>query len=105
MKEIKTISDIIDGSVEDLKEHIADKDLGYVRSIDNQLVYNYYNLMKVKDALKSAYETNTCVIEGKTIDEAKEECRKTLEGVYAKMLKIEQLLLFLKEEKESRKLS
>ena len=90
---------LIDGSVANLKEHILNRDLGYVNSLSNLLKGTFNTLEANKIELSKKLEgreinTKTSVEDKAIVD--------NIQGIYAKMMKIEQLVLVLKEESEKR---
>lgn len=96
MKKEITLSELIDGSVDNFKEFLADKDLGFVKSLKTQLSSIYYSLNKAKDDI---------IAKSKKTDGVNEEynqCVNTVKGLVVKMMKIEELVLILKEEEDKR---
>lgn len=73
---------LIDGTPENFQEHCKDKDLGYVSSLKNHLAGTYEVMTQIKNDL-----VNKIKEEGLSKDS--EEC-KTLQGLYAEMLKVEE---------------
>ena len=79
MTEDKTFSQLVDGSVEDFKAYCADKDLGYVMSLHNQIVSSYSSAVAIKNKLLELVKQK-----GEDSEEA-----NTLKGVYAVLLRLE----------------
>jgi hypothetical protein len=101
MEEELTLGMLIDGTEENLKEHISNKDLGYVRSLINTLTATYYNMEANKKALMKK-------VEGREIDTKNNPEDKvilsTIQGILVKMGKIEYFVLLLNEEVNNRSL-
>lgn len=99
MAEQKTeLGMLIDCSEEDFRKYCEDKDLGYLSSFHNLMVQMFNEVQKLKDELvaKIARESR---FRDKTIEE-----QNTLEGLYSKLLRIEQRVFILRELIKSRQI-
>lgn len=73
---------LIDGTPEAFREHCADKNLGYVSSLRNQIAGAYQTFTKMKEDLISK-------VKAENLPEDSEEM-KTIRGIYAELMKLEQ---------------
>jgi hypothetical protein len=103
--EIKVqLSDIIDNyNEETIKEYVADKDLGYVKSLANLLKITYNTVCSFKDSIVQK------IIQYDNEEEHREEFNREesvqiLKGLEVKLMKIELLVLVLNDVEESRRI-
>ena len=73
---------LVDSSPEEFREHCADKNLGYISSLRNQIAGAYQTLIKMKEDLISK-------IKVKKLSESSKEV-KTLKGIYNELMKLEE---------------
>lgn len=96
MANIKTeLGQLIDCTEEKFREFCSDKDLGYLSSFHNLMVQTYNEVKIVKDDLVKGMAEHP---------EKQEVCKPVLEGLYAKLLRIEQRVFILRELIKSREL-
>ena len=82
------LGQLIDCTEEEFRNFCADKDLGYVSSFHNLMVQTFNEVQKLKDELV----TKMC----KSSDKNSEE-QNVLNGVYSKLMRIEQRVFILRE--------
>lgn len=80
---------LIDCSEEEFTSFCKDKDLGYLSSFHNLLVQTYNEVCGMKEELVEKMCADGC--------EATEEETTLLEGLYAKLLRIEHRVFLLKD--------
>lgn len=87
---LNEIGKLIDCTEEEFREYCSDKDLGYISSFHNLMVQTFNEVQKLKDELvqKLAHK--------ESVDRTPEE-QSTLEGLYSKLLRIEQRVYILRE--------
>lgn len=81
MSESTEFGRLVDGSSEEFIKFCADKDLGYVHSLRNQIAGAYQTLVRMKeDLVKKAKD-----------EELSEdsEVMSTIKGIYAELIKLE----------------
>lgn len=84
------LGQLIDCSESEFKEYCADKDLGYISSFHNLMVQTYNEVQKLKDELVAKI--------GKTPKAKRTDIEQsTLEGLYSKLLRIEQRVFILRD--------
>ena len=85
MSEITNTSEfgiLVDGTAENFREHCADKNLGYVTSLKNQIAGAYQMFERMKDDLVTK-------IKEESLPEDSEEMN-TVKGIYAELMKLEE---------------
>lgn len=87
--EESSFSDLIDSTGDDFRVFCGNKDLGYLSSLHNFLVQTYEQVRSVKDELVRKMAAK----EIPTTDESK----YTLNGLYSKLLKIEEKVFIVRE--------
>ena len=97
MFEITEMGQLIDCTEEEFREFCKDKDLGYISSLHNLMVQTFNEVQKLKDELVS-------LVGKKSRAEQTEEEKSTLQGLYSKLLRIEQRVFILREIIEERKI-
>lgn len=88
MSNTTELGQLIDCTEDEFRKFCEDKDLGYVQSFHNLMVQTFNEVQKLKDDLVA----NMCKPSGKT-----PEKQNTLEGLYSKLLRIEQRVFILRE--------
>lgn len=73
---------LVDSTPEEFREHCADKNLGYVSSLRNQLAGAYQTFTKMKEDLVEK-------VKRENLPEDSEEMN-TVKGIYAELMKLEQ---------------
>lgn len=97
MFEITEMGQLIDCTEEEFREFCKDKDLGYISSLHNLMVQTFNEVQKLKDELVS-------LISKKSTSDQTDEEKSTLNGLYSKLLRIEQRVFILREIIEERKI-
>lgn len=90
---------LIDCTEEEFKEYCADKDVGYLSSFHNLMVQMFNEVQGIKDELVSKIAKESRVRE-QTAEE-----KSVLEGLYSKMMRIEQRVFILRDLIKSRSIS
>lgn len=93
-KSYSSLGELIDSSEEDFRKYCENQDLGYLCSLHNLLVLTYEEVKSVKNELVAK------IAKGEV--PSNEENEKTVEGLYAKLMKIE-LEVFIVREYRDRK--
>lgn len=73
---------LVDSTPEEFKEHCADKNLGYVSSLRNYIAGAFQVLTKMKEDLVAKVKEESLPEDGEEM--------KTIKGIYAELLKLEQ---------------
>lgn len=73
---------LVDSTPEEFREHFVGKDLGYVSSVRNYLAGAYQTFIKMKEDLIKK-------VKDEKLPEDSDEV-KTIKGIYAELMKIEQ---------------
>lgn len=73
---------LVDSTPEEFRNHCADKSLGYVSSLRNHIAGAFQTLTKMKDDLVEK-------VKKENLPEDSEEM-KTIKGIYAELMKLEQ---------------
>jgi hypothetical protein len=97
-----TLGQLIDGTEDEFRYHIADKDLGYVKSLYTLLSSTYDQLVEMKDGLKSKFTKTyspACIPTNEEV-----EIHNTIQGLFNKMLRVEMLSMILVEEIKKREM-
>lgn len=88
MSNVKTeLGQLIDCTEEEFREFCKDKDLGYISSFHNLMVQTFNEVQKLKDEL---------VVKMSKSKERSAEEKSTLEGLYSKLMRIEQRVFILR---------
>ena len=95
MSNVSELGYLIDCTEEEFHKFCMDKDLGYISSFHNLMVQTYNEVQKIKDELVE----KMC----KTSEKSPEE-QEVLNGLYSKLLRIEQRVFILREIIKSREL-
>ena len=82
MTEKTEFGKLVDSTPEEFREHCADKNLGYVSSLRNHIAGAFQTLTKMKDDLVEKVKKDNL-----TGDSAE---MKTIQGIYAELMKLEQ---------------
>ena len=90
MFRITDMGQLIDCTEEEFREFCKDKDLGYVSGMHNLMVQTFNEVQKLKDELVS-------MLAKKRKEEQTDEEKSTLEGLYSKLMRIEQRVFILRE--------
>lgn len=88
MSNISELGQLIDCTEEEFHKFCMDKDLGYISSFHNLMVQTYNEVLSVK---------NDFVEKMCKSSEKSEEEQKILNGLYSKLLRIEQRVFILRE--------
>ena len=73
---------LVDSTPEEFREHCADKNLGYVSSLRNQIAGAFQTFTKMKEDLVEK-------VKRENLPEDSEEMN-TIKGIYAELMKLEQ---------------
>ena len=95
MSNTTELGQLIDCPEDEFRKFCEDKDLGYVQSFHNLMVQTFNEVQKLKDELVS----KMC----KSVQKDPQE-QKVLEGLYSKLMRIEQRVFILREIIKSREL-
>ena len=90
MTNMNEMGQLIDCTEEEFREFCKDKDLGYISSFHNLMVQTFNEVQKLKDEL-------VALMGKKLTTEQTEEEKSTLQGLYSKLLRIEQRVFILRE--------
>ena len=96
MTEVEKFGQLIDCTEEEFKEYCADKDLGYIHSLHNLMVQTFNQVQEIKNELVQKMSKS---------EEKSEESISILNGLYSKLLRVEQRVFILREVIKSRELS
>lgn len=88
MSNTTEMGQLIDCTEEEFRKFCEDKDLGYISSFHNLMVQMYNEVQKLKDELVSKMCKSA---------ERKSEEQEVLNGLYSKLLRIEQRVFILRE--------
>lgn len=95
MSNTTELGQLIDCSEHEFRLFCADKDLGYIYSFHNLMVQTFNEVQKLKDDLVS----KMC----KSVERNPEE-QEVLNGLYSKLMRIEQRVFILREIKKVREI-
>ena len=95
MSNITELGQLIDCTEEEFRKFCEDKDLGYISSFHNLMVQTFNEVQKLKDDLVS----KMC----KSAERNSEE-QNVLNGLYSKLMRIEQRVFILRDIKKTREL-
>ena len=84
------LGQLIDCTEEEFREFCKDKDLGYISSFHNLMVQTFNEVHKLKNELVVA-------VGKKPKEEQTEKEKSTLNGLYSKLMRIEQRVFILRE--------
>ena len=95
MSNISELGQLIDCTEEEFHKFCSDKDLGYISSFHNLMVQTYNEVQKIKDELvqKMSQSANPGTEE-----------QNILNGLYSKLLRVEQRVFILRDIIKSRQL-
>lgn len=82
MTEQTEFGKLVDSTPEEFREHCADKNAGYISSLRNHLAGSFQVFTKMKESLVEK-------VKKENLPESSEEV-KTIRGIYAELMKIEQ---------------
>ena len=85
---ITELGHLIDCTESEFLNYCADKDLGYLSGFHNLMVQTYNQVQSIKDELVAKMSKS----EVQTLEE-----KTTLEGLYAKLLRVEQRVFLLRD--------
>ena len=91
---VTDVGKIIDMPPKEFVEFCADKDMGYIRGLENLVLFTYNHLCKMKDKL-----VRDIVDEGK-----QEEYTMLLKATYAKMMDAERVVFTLRAIQKEREI-
>lgn len=95
MSNTTELGQLIDCTEEEFRKFCEDKDLGYISSFHNLMVQTFNEVQKLKDELVTKMS--------KSVDKNPQE-QTALNGLYSKLLRIEQRVFILREIKKTREL-
>ena len=96
---VTELGQLIDCSEKDFRGFCADKGVGYLSSLLNLMTATYNNVSDLKKELVQKYSPIDSVPE-----EKREDVTKTLNGLYSKLMAIEQRVFILRELVQSKQL-
>ena len=96
MSNTTELGQLIDCTEEEFRYYCKDKDLGFLSSFHNLMVKTFNEVQSIKDELVAKLAE-----EYKSREQTPEE-KSTLDGLYSKMLRIEQRVFILRELIKSR---
>lgn len=88
MSNTTELGQLIDCTEEEFRNFCADKDLGYVSSFHNLMVQTFNEVQKIKDDLVQTMCKSA---------EKNPEAQNVLNGLYSKLMRIEQRVFILRE--------
>lgn len=88
MSNTTELGQLIDCTEEDFRLFCADKDLGYICSFHNLMVQTFNEVQKIKDDLVQTMSKSV---------EKNPEAQNVLNGLYSKLMRIEQRVFILRE--------
>lgn len=91
------LGQLIDCTEEKFREFCKDKDLGYLSSFHNLMVQTFNEVQKIKDEVVQSLAVKSHAGVERTPEE-----QSTLEGLYSKLMRIEQRVFILREFIEAR---
>lgn len=95
MANISELGQLIDCNEEEFHKFCMDKDLGYISSFHNLMVQTYNEVQNIKNELVEKMRKNP----GRDAEE-----QNVLNGLYSKLLRIEQKVFILREIIKSRQI-
>ena len=95
MSNVSELGVLIDCTEEEFRKFCEDKDLGYISSFHNLMVQTYNEVQKIKDEL---------VAKMRMSKETGSKEQEILNGLYAKLLRVEQRVFILRDIMKSREL-
>ena len=95
MSNTSELGKLIDCPEEEFRKFCEDKDLGYISSFHNLMVQTFNEVQKIKDELVE----KMCKSEGRNPEE-----QNVLNGLYSKLMRIEQRVFILRDIMKSREL-
>lgn len=95
MSNTSELGQLIDCTEEEFRKFCEDKDLGYISSFHNLMVQTFNEVQKIKDELVQKMTKS----EVRNADE-----QNALNGLYSKLMRIEQRVFILRELIKSREL-
>lgn len=87
-KQTSELGQIVDGTLEYVREHCSDKDLGYVQGLRNYLQILYNRTVDNKNRLVSRFKLEES-------EDVKNEITETVKGLYGVLIRIEKKVVFL----------
>ena len=96
MSNTTELGQLIDCTEKEFRKFCEDKDLGYISSFHNLMVQTYNQVQSVKDDLVAMIS--------KQPDLQGEQEKSTLNGLYSKLMRIEQRVFILRELIKSREI-
>lgn len=97
MSNVTELGQLIDCTEEEFREFCKDKDLGYISSFHNLMVQTFNEVQKIKDELVAHMGS-------KPVENQTDEEKSTLQGLYSKLMRVEQRVFILREVIEERKI-
>ena len=91
MKEFHSLGEIIDCSEDEFREYCSDKNVGYLTNLHNLMVQTYNHTSDTNKALVAKVSTM------KKGSEEFIEAVSTLNGLFSKLLRIEQRVFIIRE--------
>ena len=95
MSNTTELGHLIDCTEEEFREFCKDKDLGYISSFHNLMVQTFNEVQKIKDELIAIMSKNP---------ELRDSEQSTLQGLYSKLMRVEQRVFILREIIKERKI-
>lgn len=95
MSNTSELGQLIDCTEEEFRKFCEDKDLGYISSFHNLMVQTFNEVQKIKDELVQKMR--------KSLETSPEE-QNALNGLYSKLMRIEQRVFILREIIKSREI-
>lgn len=90
MPVVTELGQLIDSTEEEFRKYCEDKDVGYLSSFQNLMIQMFNEVKQIKDDL-------VLKMRKKPEYERTHEEHSTLEGLYSKLLRIEQRVFILRE--------
>ena len=97
MNNATELGQLIDCTEEEFRKFCEDKDLGYISSFHNLMVQTFNQVQEIKDELVAR-------LTKKPKEARTEEEQSTLEGLYSKLMRVEQRVFILREIMNTRKI-
>lgn len=89
MSNVTELGQLIDCTEEEFREFCKDKDLGYISSFHNLMVQTFNEVQKIKDEFVSHMGS-------KPVENHTDEEKSILQGLYSKLMRVEQRVFILR---------
>lgn len=85
---VSELGAVIDMSIENFKSFCADKDMGYLKGLENLMTLTYNNLQQMREDIRVKVQKRELTVEDST---------EVVKGLHSKMMRVEERVFTVRE--------